>query len=88
MTPEMHHALSNPDRIAIMDYLAAIPSRQNISHSASVTEIAVAIKNSPTNTTKHLTKLAKAGLITRKQEKQTVWNTIAPGIVWPIVWRR
>lgn len=82
---DMHRVLSNPDRIAIMDYLAgrAAPLPQ-----ANVNDIAIAIKNSPTNTVKHLNKLADAGLIMRKRDKHHVWNTIAPGIVWPIVWRR
>ena len=89
---EVHRVLSNPDRIAIMDYLAAIPSSKSVRKEASVSEIAIAIKNAPTNAVKHLAKLEKVGLIVRRPEKtqlgQKVWNSIAPSIVWPLVIRR
>jgi DNA-binding MarR family transcriptional regulator len=80
---EIHRCLSNPDRIAIMDYLALLAKPQ-----ASVSEIAIAIKNAPTNAVKHLAKLEKVGLITRRRDNQTVWNSIAAGVVWPLVIRR
>lgn len=77
----IHRALSNPDRIAIMEYLAA--------HGrASVADVAAAINRSQTHTTQHLIKMGKAGLIDRKQERQTVWNSIAGDVVWPIVVRK
>lgn len=87
---DIHRALSNVDRIAIMDYLASRvdPKRStNALPQASVTEVAANVGCSATTATKHLTKLAKVGLIVRKQDKQTVWNSIAKGVVWPVVVR-
>lgn len=73
-------ALSNPDRVAIMDYLAT-------QGEMSVHDVAEHIKRSQTHTTQHLIRMRKAGLINRRQDKQTVFNSIADGVVWPIVLR-
>lgn len=81
-TPQLHAILSNPHKFAIMDYLAG--NR----HSVSVNDTAKAIGLSQTWTSKCLRDLEAAGLVTRRQEDQTVWNRMADGVVWPIVWRQ
>lgn len=81
-TPQLHAILSNPHKFAIMDYLAG--SRRSV----SVNDTAKAIGLSQTWTSKCLRDLEAAGLVTRRQEDQTVWNRMADGVVWPIVWRR
>lgn len=76
----VHTALSNPDRIAIMDYLAD-------AGESSVTEIAAGIKRSQVQTTQHLIKMRRAGMIVSRRDKQMVYNRIADGFAWPLVVR-
>lgn len=79
----IHRVLSNPDKIAIMDFLATRRAKP-----ASVTEIATAINVSQTWASKCLHSLQQVGLVERQREDQTVWNSIPARVVWPIViWR-
>lgn len=76
---DIHRALSNPDRIAIMDYLA------ELGKPASVGQVAAGVNRSQTWTSKCLQILADVGLVDRRQEDQTVWNSVAGRAVWPLV---
>lgn len=90
-TPQLHATLSNPHRFAIMDYLAGLrssPPEGVFGGAVSVNSVSIAIGLSQTWTSKCLRDLEAAGLVTRRQEDQTVWNRMADGVVWPIVWRQ
>lgn len=81
----IYRALSNPDRIDILDYLARLPPA---GRAASVSQIADAVGRSQTWTSKCLRALAKVGLVDRRQEDQTVWNSLSARAVWPpVFWK-
>jgi DNA-binding IclR family transcriptional regulator len=75
----IHAILSNPDKYAIMDYLASA------ARPSSVTDVANGVGISQTWASKCLFDLARVGLVDRKREDQTVWNSLSPRAVWPIV---
>jgi DNA-binding transcriptional ArsR family regulator len=62
--------------VAVMDYLAE-------QDEASCSHIAIRIKCSQPTTTQHLIKLRRAGLVTTRRDKQTIYNRLADGVVWP-----
>lgn len=84
MTANIYLTLANPDRIAIMDYLAKATG------ATSNRELSTVIDRSEGWTRKHLVMLQESGLITRtpdadKTETDTsVRNRIAKNIVWPV----
>lgn len=81
----IYRALSNSDRIDILDYLAGRPPA---SRAASVSQVADAVGRSQTWTSKCLRELARVGLVDRRQEDQTVWNKLSDRAVWPpVFWK-
>jgi DNA-binding MarR family transcriptional regulator len=81
MSAAAHYALTNPDRVRIMDYLAG-------TGRAIVGKIAGDLGIGQTTMSKHLIIMDRAGLIARQRDGGMVWNSIAPGVVWPVVVRR
>lgn len=79
----LYLALSNPDRIAIMNHLAAHPVATN-------RDLSRIIHRTDSWTRMHLVMLEESGLITRTPDADkdaftsSVLNQIAPDIVWPI----
>jgi len=84
MTANIYLTLANPDRIAIMDYLAKATG------PTSNRELSTVIDRSEGWTRKHLVMLEQSGLITRTPDADktetdaSVCNRIAKSIVWPI----
>lgn len=74
----VHLALGNPDRFRIVDLLAAEPS------ALSVRDIARLVECSQSQTSQHLATLRAAGLVVSRRDKNTIWNTLAPNVIWPI----
>lgn len=77
MSAAMHYALVNVNCIRIMDFLKANPG-------ASVGDVVKAIGVKQGTISKYLATLDRAGLIQRSRDDQTVRNSIAPGVVWPV----
>lgn len=79
----LYLALTNPDRIAIMDHLATHPVATN-------RDLSRIIHRTDSWTRMHLVMLEESGLITRTPDADkdaftsSVLNQIAPDIVWPI----
>lgn len=91
MTANIYLTLANPDRIAIMDYLAKATG------ATSNRELSTVIDRSEGWTRKHLVMLEQSGLITRTPDADadkdasdkyisdmSVCNRIAKGIIWPV----
>jgi DNA-binding MarR family transcriptional regulator len=81
MTANIYLTLANPDRIAIMDYLAKATG------ATSNRELSTVIDRSEGWTRKHLVMLNDAGLIVRTHgpgAADAVRNTLADDIVWPV----
>ena len=78
MTAAAHHALSNADRVRIMDHLMA-------AGPATTGDIAKVIGCTPSTASKHLATLDRVGLIARRRETGgVVYNSIADGVAWPV----
>lgn len=79
----LYLALSNPDRIAIMNHLATHPVATN-------RDLSRIIHRTDSWTRMHLVMLEESGLITRTPDADkdaftaSVLNQIAPDVVWPI----
>lgn len=72
-------ALAHPDRLTIMHALAS-------SGPFNVMQLANVSSTSQSQTSQHLIKLRNAGLIVqRRGDNNTIWNSVAPGVVWPLV---